>query len=180
MTAKTYKFLEKGARSPFSGFQWPMPSAAGPGSWVEARGPLRLSVNGLHVCGAGDLPYWLHDELWEVETDGESLEGLDCRVVRRARLVRAIEAWGAGGAERFARACIEHVAARADSEHEPALRGFLQDAMVCADAGYFAVGAYCAAQAATKLKPNEDIRSAFREERGWQGAWIARELLAIP
>jgi hypothetical protein len=175
---KTYKFLQKGGRSPVSRFDWPLPSAAGPGSWVEVSGALRLCRNGLHVCQATALPYWLHEELWEVETEGDFIEGPDCRVVRRARLVREIGAWSDGGAARFVNACIAHAAARAGSTPKPTVRAFLEDATACADAGYFAVGAFCAATAASRLNSHQPgIEHAFREERGWQGAWISSELL---
>src|SRR5690348_431080 len=104
----TYKFLAKGAVGPQSGFKWPEPQAPAFGAWVDADGPLELCVRGAHVCRALDLAYWLHDELWETEVDGEQIEGVDCLVVRRARLVRRIDAWHQGGAARFAQACAEH------------------------------------------------------------------------
>src|SRR5689334_4079735 len=79
-----YKFLAKGARGPISGFEWPSSYTGGPGPWVEVEGELGLCTNGYHVCRPLDLAHWLHDELWELETQGEQLEGLDCLVVRRA------------------------------------------------------------------------------------------------
>jgi hypothetical protein len=181
MNVKTYKFLQTGGRSPLSRFDWPLPTATAPGAWVEVEGELRLCRNGLHVCQAADLPYWLHDELWEVETEGDFIEGLDCRVVRRARLIRKIGAWNDGGATRFVNACVAHAAARAGSTPDTTVQAMLDDATVCANAGYFAVGAYCAATAASRSSPQEaGIEQAFREERVWQGAWISSELLADP
>jgi len=34
------------------------------GQWLQGR-----SGEGVHACALGDLPYWLDDELWEVELD---------------------------------------------------------------------------------------------------------------
>jgi hypothetical protein len=175
---KTYKFLQKGARSPFSGFQWPLPTSGQAGAWVEVRGELRLGANGLHVCRAADLAYWLHDELWEVEAEGDVLDGLDCCVARRARLVRVVQAWNDGGAARFVEACIGHAAECVGEAPSSTVRAYLGDATSCALAGYFAVGAYCAAQAMSRVNPvDAEIARRFREERAWQAAWIASELL---
>src|SRR5258708_6519958 len=103
----THKFLAKGALGPLSGFAWPVPQGGAAGAWVEAVGPLALCARGVHVCRTSDLAHWIHDELWEVEADGDRIEGLDCVVVRRARLVRRIDDWGAAGGRRFADASVE-------------------------------------------------------------------------
>src|SRR5207237_363719 len=81
---------------------------AWPPTWIEAEGPLAPCVRGIHVCRPEDLEHWIHEELWEVEVDGEQTNGLDCLVVRRARLARRIDAWSDRGAERFAEASIAH------------------------------------------------------------------------
>src|SRR5205085_9726919 len=72
-----YKFLKSGAVGLVSGFRWPTPGAGSPGDWVEARAPVRECEAGIHVCRAGDLPYWMHDELWAIEIDGEAAEGVN-------------------------------------------------------------------------------------------------------
>jgi len=56
-----YKFLRSGRIGPFSGYRWPEP-----GAWVDASGtdPCR---RGVHACRTADLPWWLADELWEIE-----------------------------------------------------------------------------------------------------------------
>ena len=81
-----YKFLRRDGCGIFSGFAWPAP-----GEWVEA-----VAVeceSGVHACRVGDLPYWVARSLWEVELDGEVLEGRTKVVASRGRLVRRIEAW---------------------------------------------------------------------------------------
>jgi hypothetical protein len=176
----TYKFLAKGATGPISGFRWPAPEAGTAGAWVAAAGPLELCVNGSHVCRTSDLAHWLHDELWETETDGEQLEGIDCLVVRRARLVRRIDAWHTGGAAAFAEACAQHATELADEtpgEPTDLVRGFLEDAVVSARAGYVAVSAYASALAVVKLGAPGDQNDMYRRERTWQSAWIARAVI---
>jgi len=130
------------------------------------------------VCRTIDLAHWLHEELWQVEADGDQLEGLDCIVVRRARLLRRIDAWTDGGAARFADACIAHAAMLAGSDLDAAIRQFLDDAKDAASAGYLAVSAFCATLAVSKLVPSGERESAFRRERAWQGSWITTELIA--
>ncbi len=124
-----------------------------------------------------DLAHWLHEELWEIEPDGDKLEGPDCVVVRRARLVRRIDAWSQGGAARFADACIEHAAAQAGSSDDPAVRGFLDDATLAARGGYIAISAFSAALAVAGLGPAAEREREYRRERAWQADWIARELI---
>jgi hypothetical protein len=165
---RAFKFLARGAVGPFSSFLWPAP-----GTWTEVEGPLGLCSRGVHVCRPQDLAYWLHDELWEVETSGEALEGIDCLLVRRARLLRRIDAWRTGGSTRFAEACVEHARALAGSTENAAVRDLLADALGAAQAGYPAVSAYTAALVVSKLHGEP----AYRAERVWQAEWIVAELV---
>ena len=64
-----YKFLGTGGVAPFSSFAWPTGS---PGPWVEAEP--HMCASGIHACRAGDLPFWINAELWEIELDG-AVEG---------------------------------------------------------------------------------------------------------
>ena len=171
---RAYKFLARGAIGPLSGFPWPAPVGDAAGAWVETTGPLALCARGVHVCRTFDLAHWLHDELWELEAGGDQIDGVDCIVVRRARLVRRIDAWSDGGAARFAAACIEHAAAQLD-EADAAVLALLDDARMAAEYGYGAIAAYSAALAVARLGDGE---RGYRRERVWQAAWITGELLA--
>ena len=146
-----YKFLAAGAIGPLSGVAWPRP-----GEWLDAGGVI-VGRRGAHVCRADQLAHWLHDELWEVETDGEHVAAPDCFVVARARLVRRI-AWDA---TRFARACIDHASGTAVADAEQALLH-----------GYPAIAAYMAAVAVAR-----DDEHRYADERAWQSAWLAGEFL---
>ena len=170
--ARAFKFLAAGARGPVSGFQWPRP-----GTWVETQGVIAPCERGTHVCRARDLPYWLHDELWEMELAGEQIEGFDCLVVQRARLVRRFDGWQRDGARNFVEACAEHAAeivARAAPEARELAQGYVEDALECAAANVVAFGAFSAAVAVGKLAPAAEAASAYRHERAWQADWLVR------
>jgi hypothetical protein len=177
----TYKFLAKGAIGPISGFTWPRPADDAPGAWVQAEGGLALCANGSHLCRAQDLAHWLHDELWETEAGGDQIEGLDCLVVRRARLTRRIDAWSLGGAARFAEACAQHATELADRAPtgpvRDEIRGLLDDAFSSARTGYVAVAAYASALALARLGDPGDQHDAYRRERAWQSEWIMRAVV---
>ena len=178
---KTYKFLAAGAIGAFSGFKWPEPRGDAPAAWVEAEGPLALCARGAHLCRPSDLAHWLHDELWETEAGGEQVEGLDCLLAQRARLVRRIDGWQQGGAARFTEACMQHAAElvqAADANLRDAARVYLDDGRLAANSGLPAVSAYCAAVAVACTNDPPDREAAFRRERSWQAGWIARVLIA--
>src|SRR3954453_22728860 len=58
-----WKFLRPGGVGPFSTVPWP---AAGTWLSVDEVSPCS---SGIHACRAGDLPYWLAEELWVIELD---------------------------------------------------------------------------------------------------------------
>jgi len=177
---RTYKFLAAGATGPLTGFRWPAPRPEAPGAWVQAEGPLRLCANGTHVCRAGELAHWIHDELWETEIDGEQLEGIDCLVVRRARLVRPVSGWLDEGAARFAEASAHHaaeLAAGAPAERAVMARALAEDALSAAREGFVSVSAFASALAVARLGAPGEQDDLYRRERAWQSAWIARVML---
>jgi len=174
----TYKFLARGALGPISGFAWPVPTRAAPGTWVQVEGTLAACARGVHVCRTVHLAHWLHDELWEIETGGDRIEALDCLVVRRARLTRRIDAWSEGGATRFVNASIHHASTIAGSDADDVVRGLLTDAELAVTTGYPAVAAFTAALVVAKLAGPTEEEGAYRAERAWQAAWIERELIA--
>jgi hypothetical protein len=103
---RAYKFLDGDDRAVFSGFRWPVPGPgeeAGP--WVEAEA-VRLCREGIHGCRPSDLGFWINEELWEIELDGEVVEA-DAKVVAsRGRLRRRIDEWAGGAAREFAEATV--------------------------------------------------------------------------
>ncbi|HVV17347.1 MAG TPA: hypothetical protein VHH90_09100 [Polyangia bacterium] len=179
-----FKFLQRGAISPLTGFQWQ------PGTWVTARGPLAVCGNGAHVLRPQQLAYWLHEELWRAEVDGEQIEGGDCLVARRVRLTDRIDGWSNGDGLRFAQACLDRLRARMADATDPKLRehfanydwavGWHVEHGNLALAGY--VSALGTAQVAGALaEPGSGLNvgtpvDCFRRERDWQSAWLIREL----
>lgn len=171
-----YKFLGPGGRALFSGRRWPLP-AAEPGAWVEATGPLDPCRNGVHACEPLDLPYWISQELWEVELDGEQIRGPQALIARRGRLVRQIEAWNPENARSFAQQCrarAQAFAATLPLEQHDDAGEFLATASSTFEAGNYAVTAYASAMAFTVRAPS--AAAAFGAERAEQGALLMRML----
>jgi hypothetical protein len=168
-----YKFLRAGAIGPFSGFRWPGPGPDGPGPWVEAQTFRGGCGAGIHGCDADHLVFWLSDELWTVELDGEVIAADKKLIAPRGRLVRRESAWGPALARRLADAAIARARERvAEVAGEPAelARGYLADAITYS-AVDVAAGLFCAAHAAL----TED---GFLRERAWQSRWLAAQLPA--
>jgi hypothetical protein len=94
-----YKFLRRGRVGPFSGFVWPAP-----GGWVTA-GDTERCRRGVHACRPQDLPWWLADELWEIELEGEVSVAGHKLVAPAGGLVRRVGAWTSATAQEFADAC---------------------------------------------------------------------------
>jgi hypothetical protein len=114
----------------FSGFRWPVPGPADDGgSWVEAGRvvPCREGIHGSRPSGVG---FWLNEDLWELELDGDITEVGTKVVATRGRLTRRIEEW-AGGA---ARELVEATAFRARDTAVTFCRNGSSEASDAADA----------------------------------------------
>jgi hypothetical protein len=109
-----YKFLRLDGTSPFTSFAWPLPSADGPGAWVDAR-RLEPCRSGVHACRIADLPLWPGRALYEIELAGEVVEQPMKVVAVRGRLTRRIEAWDDASRDAYTRMCADraHELARA-------------------------------------------------------------------
>jgi hypothetical protein len=175
---KAYKFLRRGAIAPISGLPWST-AAPGPGPWIEVEGPLVPGRSGLHACLPESLAYWLHDELWEVELDGDVVRAEDVVVARRARLSRPVDAWSTGVATRFLAASCAHavaLAAEATPAGQDRARAWIVAAETHVTRGNVAFGAYTAAMGVARLDGEVADPVRFREERLWQSGFIAAEL----
>jgi hypothetical protein len=122
MPVPFYKFLDSAARTPFVGFAWPQPHA-GHGGWVVPGHPAADSTDGSRVCRVEQLPHWIADELWVVETDGRVQERGVETVAERVRLVGRVEGWHAATARDWAAAAAwrarDDVAARLVDQGHP-------------------------------------------------------------
>jgi len=175
LSGLAYKFLARGARGPISGFRWSQPAADRPGDW-SPEDAVELCRRGVHACRPSELAFWLHEELWRVELDGPCLEGPDCLVAARGRLVQRIDAWSEeGGAQEFAVAVRDHaLAAIAHHPERARLQGYVDDASRHVANGFRespALAGLCAAMAVAQSR-SEAVEEAYREERAWQSAWI--------
>ncbi|WFE23529.1 hypothetical protein O7621_09760 [Solwaraspora sp. WMMD937] len=114
-----YKFLTRGGAGPFSGKHWTT-------DWLHEPDIVPCE-RGLHACRVTDLPYWLHEELWQVELDGPVTVIGRKVLAPRGRLSVRVDAWDAGAAESFARSCIGRVASHAAYECSELDDGSLRD-----------------------------------------------------
>lgn len=110
---KAYKFLRPGAVGPFSRVAWPTPEGDRPARWVDAIGGVVACRTAVHACRIEHLPWWIQEELWEVElADPVRLSGHKL-LGPRGRLVRRVEAWDPAGTLAFSRTCAREAADRA-------------------------------------------------------------------
>ncbi|MGH9035676.1 MAG: hypothetical protein ACRD0O_07910, partial [Acidimicrobiia bacterium] len=109
MTTRAYKFTRAGGVGLFSRFAWPRPVGDRPGEWVDAGVAVPCRA-GIHACRPGELPYWVSDELWVIELDGDVVESGGKLVSRRGRLLQLVEVWSTGGAMAFASDCARRAA----------------------------------------------------------------------
>ena len=171
-----YKFLRSGRRGPFSGFEWPAP-----GVWVHADRHMVACRRGVHGCRIEDLPWWLCDELWEIELDGR-VEVDEHKIFAPAgRLRSRVEGWTPACAQEYADAC--------------AWRAHKRAAQALTRAGHASASAELAACAtlddvllvARQLAdswPNTKISltiagdgaEGYAAERAWQSRWLAGRL----
>jgi hypothetical protein len=105
-----YAFLAKGAVEPLSGFVWHAGEDRERGAWVEAD---TAPTEALRGYPARDLPYWLDDELWNIELAGTLAERDHLLIAERARLLGRIDAWTDRLAWELVTACARRVAREA-------------------------------------------------------------------
>jgi hypothetical protein len=166
-----YKFLKRGGVGAISGFVWPR------GQWVTIEGALEQCRRGVHVLRLGDLAYWLSEELWRVEYEGDVEPAGDCVLAARTRLVERVDAWSEGGADRFALAARDHLvelSASAPPDKRELVEEIIGDASKHLPKHSIALAAYCSAMGVARM--SIDSNDAYRRERAWQSEWIVRDL----
>jgi hypothetical protein len=204
-----YKFLCAGAVGPFSRYAWPLPRDGAAGAWVAGADPGAVLCHAaVHACRIRDLPWWLHDELWEAELDGAVTAGRHKVMAPRGRLRRRVEGWDAACAQRFADACAErtrdHAARALERAGESALAAELRSATtpgelrdrvaeveppeaarvavtMAGDAARRALGgaAVVTAYIAAHAAATVSGPAALDAERAWQSEWL-RAALSLP
>jgi hypothetical protein len=196
-----YKFLRSGRIGPFSGFGWPEP-----GVWVHAALDLVACRRGIHACRPSDLPWWLADELWEIELDGDVQPDEHKIIAPAGRLRSQVDAWTAACAQEYADACAwraqeraVEALARAGSRPEAwqlAACASLDDVLVatrklareipesCISLTMAGDGAFRALTGAAPTSAYIAAHSAMRlegaagyaAERAWQSQWLVERL----
>jgi len=161
-----YKFLRAGRIAPFTGFRWQ------PGTWVESADAVACE-SGVHACRAGDLPYWLRAELWEIELGGDIVETERKVVAARGRLRRRLDRWDAEAYRELARTCAERTRTLAAEQSDPKILRVAADIDLVLSRGQLSLVPYFASVAAGAVG-GEEARLA---ERRRQADWLADRLL---
>jgi hypothetical protein len=199
-----YKFLRSGRAGPFSGFRWPAP-----GVWVHAEGDIAACRRGIHACRVRDLPWWLADELWQIELDGDVRVDEHKILAAAGRLRSQVDGWTPACAQEYADACAwrarepavqaltraGHASASAELAACATLDDVLRVARQLADsipdtkisltiAGDGAVRALTgapptSAYIAAHAAMRLDGAGGYAAERAWQSKWLA-ERLGLP
>jgi hypothetical protein len=180
---KAYKFLLAGAVGPFSGVPWPVPDERDgrPGPWVEAvAGERRRCRGAVHACRLEDLPWWIGEELWEVELAEPACHVRHKLIAPRGRLLRRLVVWDRAAARAFGQACADEAArwarvgrdAGEDSELARVSATMAADARTRARQGHASTAGYIAAHAARHVGGPP----AMVAERRRQAAWFAARL----
>ena len=168
MIERAFKFTQAGARSPFTGFEWPEDE------WFEAEGELGICRNGVHACREGALPRWIDEELWRVELDDVQQETEGVLVARRGRLVERIDGWNAQMSRELALSCAARARELVEARPEPLLLRMADDIGAIAegpDPSATALAMYCTAHAFDVAEPG-----GYAEERRRQAEWLRTQL----
>jgi hypothetical protein len=161
---------------------------------------------GIHACRLSDLPWWLTDELWEIELDGHVEIDKHKILAPAGRLRSQIEGWTRACAQEYAHACAwrghkRAVQALVRSAHPNAadelaacvtldevrlVAGRLADAMpdlkisltVVGDGAASALAGDPPASAyiAAHVAVRFDGAEGYAAERAWQSEWLATRL----
>ena len=196
-----YKFLRADRTGPFSGFRWP-----GPGVWVQASRDLAACKRGIHACRTRDLPWWLGEELWQIELGGEVMLGQHKLVAPAGRLVSRIDGWTTPRGYEFAEACARRARGRAVEElirvgqrqaaNQLATRETLEDSLstarqlatdisdmrvsltIAGDGAFHALSGAAATSAyiAAHAALRLEGPAGYAAERTWQSRWLADRL----
>ena len=170
---RAYKFLRPGRVGPFSGARWPAPEDGEPGSWVRGMDGRALCSTGVHACTLEDLPFWMGEELWEVELE-EPVERERSKLVAPAgRLVARVAAWDEEAALAFMDATVDRIRE-------------LDDAGYMTEAEIFCVGeagrsdpfgnAALSTMIVVEAAEHAGGAEAVREERARQARWLSDRL----
>jgi hypothetical protein len=168
VTELAYKFTRQGARSPFTGFEWPV------GEWIETEGDVGLCANGIHACRIEALPRWVDDELWRIEVDGIEQEHEGVLVARRGRLLDRIESWNSETSRELARSCAARILELAAEHPDPLLQWRAEMIPQIADGpdpSATALSMYTTAHAADEVVPG-----SYWVERRRQSDWLRDRL----
>ena len=99
---RAHTFLSADSTSYLTGLRWPTPTE-GSAAWIER------DDDAIRACLQRELVWWLDDELWEVELDGDVREVGRALTASRARLLARVGEWTADVAWELVAVCARRV-----------------------------------------------------------------------
>jgi hypothetical protein len=100
---RLYLFLRSGQKASLRETRWPAPEAGAPGAWIEAGAD--APPDSIQAYPLGELPWYLDEELWEVELGGDLRREGHAFVAERGRLLNRVDAWTPEVAAELVEAC---------------------------------------------------------------------------
>lgn len=98
-----YVFLRSGQKASLRELHWPTPRDGSPGAWLEAGADAPPGT--IQAYPPEELPWYLDDELWEVELEGDVRREGHGFVASRGRLLKRVDAWTPEVAAEFVDVC---------------------------------------------------------------------------
>ena len=172
---RAYKFLRPGGIGLFSRTRWPLPSGADAGEWMRANGAGDPSLcrAGVHACAPAHLPFWIAEELWEIQLEGAVAERRAKLVAPAGRLVSRVDAWDQDAALDFMAATVDRIRALDDGGYMTEAEIFcVGDAALEDPFGNAALSTMIAVEAAEHAGGHDAVRA----ERAAEVAWFADRL----
>jgi hypothetical protein len=126
----------------------------------------------------------MYDELWAIEVEGDTVEGVNMLVAPRGRLLYPMTGWTRPGRTAFVEACRDRATSLVGEA--PPERRKHADAFLTHMAGYLSheltqLGALCAALAVASTEEGGSdaaaTKAAYRRERSWQSRWLVDNLV---
>jgi len=187
---KYYKVLDKHGCSCHGGdAEWSLPTQNDDGTWTpgewmpEIEGELKPCRNGYHVVTLEQLPDWLGERIFEVESGDEIVHEDNKSVTRTCRLTRECTGWNERTARLFACDCAERVLSLYEAKYPDdgrprkgieIARRYAEGKATVEELAAARDAAWAAAEAAALNASRAAALNASRAA-AWAAAWAATE-----
>jgi hypothetical protein len=102
-----YVFLRADGRTSLDDVLWPAPDNGEPGAWLDHESG--VPAGSIRACPPEELVWWLDDELWAADLEGDLRREGHAVLGSRARLLSRVETWTSQAADELVEACALRV-----------------------------------------------------------------------